>query len=50
MEILAGIIFLLFMILVDWRLNKIVKELQKLNQTADRLIVQVPVAKQLPGL
>ena len=30
------VLFILFMLLVDWRLNKIVKELQRLNQTMER--------------
>jgi hypothetical protein len=33
MDILIGIIFLLFMFLVDYRLNKIYQELRKLNET-----------------
>lgn len=36
MEIFVGIIFLLFMLLVDWRLNKIYKELRRLNDTMER--------------
>jgi len=33
METIIGILFLLFMFLVDWRLNKIYKELKSLNVT-----------------
>jgi len=36
MEIIVGIIFLLFMLLVDHRLNKIYKELRRLNETMER--------------
>lgn len=31
MEIIIGILFLVFMFLVDWRLNKIYQELVKMN-------------------
>jgi hypothetical protein len=33
METIIGILFLLFMFLVDWRLNKIYKELKSMNVT-----------------
>ena len=33
METIIGILFLLFLFLVDWRLNKIHKELKSLNLT-----------------
>jgi len=33
METIIGILFLLFMFLVDWRLNKIYIELKSLNAT-----------------
>ncbi|MDZ4141086.1 MAG: hypothetical protein U1C48_03660 [Methylotenera sp.] len=33
METIIGVLFLLFMFLVDWRLNKIYKELKSLNVT-----------------
>lgn len=36
MEILIVVLFVLFMFLVDWRLNKIHKELRQLNVTAER--------------
>jgi hypothetical protein len=36
MEIFVGIIFLVFMLLVDWRLNKIYKELKRLNETMEK--------------
>ncbi len=36
MEIVVGIIFFLFMLLVDSRLNKIYKELRRLNETMER--------------
>lgn len=32
MEIIVGILFLVFMFLVDWRLNKIYLEIKKLNE------------------
>ena len=48
MEILIGIFFLIFMLFIDHRLNKIYKELQTLNQVAARLIVIVPTANPPP--
>jgi hypothetical protein len=33
MDVLLGIVLFFFMLLVDWRLNKIYKELRRLNQT-----------------
>lgn len=37
METIIGILFLLFMFLVDWRLNKIYKELKCLNVTMGKV-------------
>lgn len=38
METIIGILFLLFMFLVDWRLNKIYKELKSLNVTMGKTL------------
>jgi hypothetical protein len=45
MEIIVGIIFLLFMLLVDWRLNKIYKELRRLNATMERSTIRSAPAR-----
>lgn len=47
METIIGILFLLFMFLVDWRLNKIYKELKSLNVTMgksqpEQAVVTIP--------
>ena len=35
MSTFAGVVFVVFMLLVDWRLNKIHKELKRLNETME---------------
>jgi hypothetical protein len=42
--IIFGIIFLTFVLMVDWRLNQICKELQKLNAVLERSGGRVPPA------
>ena len=42
MEIIVGLFFLLFMLLVDWRLNKIYKEVRRLNETMEKSILRSP--------
>lgn len=36
MEIFITILFVIYMFLVDWRLNKIYKELKRLNETQEK--------------
>ena len=51
MEIFIGIIFLLFMLLVDWRLNKIYKELRRLNETMERSTTpSAPARGEVPSV
>jgi hypothetical protein len=38
MEFIVGIVFFFLMLLVDWRLNKIYKELRHLNDTMNRSV------------
>lgn len=43
MEIVLTVLFVIFMFLVDWRLNKIYKELKRLNETQEKNIHAQPV-------
>lgn len=43
MEIIVGTLFLLFMFLVDWRLNKIYKELKCMNVTLAKIFPVQPL-------
>jgi hypothetical protein len=36
MDAFTAVLFVLFMLLVDWRLNKIFKELVRLNRTTEQ--------------
>lgn len=42
MEWLVGLIFLIFMVLVDWRLNKIHRELVLLNKGVAYAVSRLP--------
>jgi hypothetical protein len=44
MEVLIAVLFVIFMFLVDWRLNKIYKELKRLNETQEKSLYVQPVA------
>ena len=43
MEIVITVLFVIFMFLVDWRLNKIYKELKRLNEAKEKNIHAQPV-------
>lgn len=43
MEIAIITLFVLFMFLVDWRLNKIHSELKRLNETAEKHLTSPPI-------